>query len=367
MVNFNIFLKNYKDDYWPHFKKFIFESFNSKYILGSRNFFNWQYNSPDNIYSSASMKVLIKDNVFLGYLGLIPVKLKVFDELISGCALCNLMISKSCRVFGLGTELIKGSVGDFSVLYGTGYHPKTGLMYEKLGDWKLMGDLKRYIKIVNLNRVEFLVKNNFFGEFVVREFKKENVGISIARIRKFDKRIDEFWKNISNKYPITVARSEKYLNWRYVDHPYFKYVVLVARNADKRILGYLVYRIEKMHGEEGDFKIGHILDLIAKDEAVKLLLIEAEKHMKNRGVDLIDYFSSGNFHHKEILELDYHLSIDDFYNKIPLYFNPVSYKRSEINFLVYCNKKEKYRDFIFDPNNWYITKGDGDKDRPNPH
>jgi hypothetical protein len=197
----------------------------------------------------------------------------------------------------------------------------------------------------------------------------KNHEIVIEKKKRFDKEIDVFIKKILFKYPITILRNSAYLNWRYVDHPYLKYKILLARGGNS-IVGYIVFRIAKSSGGKKDFLVGHVLDLMAENEAVEPLLIEAERQMTIAGVCLIDYFSTGLFHHDDFIKLGFRRNDRFPFNAIPLHFNPIASTKdgnNDINFLVYYGGRTEYKNELRNVKNWYITKGDGDKDRPNPH
>lgn len=370
MVNLDYknLISNYTEALWPDFKIFIRKNFGDKYILQDKVFFDWQYcNNPYNRWPAAAMKVLSFKNRFLGYLGLIPLKLKVFDEVIDkGGMLCNLMIDQSCRALGLGSYLIQSATDDFDILWGTGYTLKTGPMYEKLGGWKLIGDLNRYIKVINDKKISLLMGENILKDVGTRT-RYNNPSINIKSIKYFSNNIEEFWQKISVKYPIAAYRDTPYLNWRYVDHPSFHYNIFVAEQNGE-IKGYIVFRIAQSEGGSTPCLIGHILDLIGYDDAVGPLIAKAEEFMTENKVDLIDYFSTGSFHHQDFINLGYHDDKQAPYGRFPIYFNPVDWqKTNKINLLVYYGKALQNKDRLCEIDNWYITKGDGDKDRPNPH
>jgi len=360
-------VSDYTESLWGDFKAFIVEYFHDKYVLQDKVFFTWQYCRNPFVIKNTSVKVLLLKDRFLGYLGFIPVRLKVFDKIFNRSALlCNLMIDKSCRALGLGSYLIRELEQEFTVLFGTGYTLKTGPMYEKLGDWKLMGNLNRYIKIIDKKKVNLLLRVEV-AEDKRADVVNSDISLNIKSVEHFTDDIKKFWKKISFKYPIAVQRDVGYLNWRYAEHPFFCYHILVAKQ-DSEIKGYIIFRITKSDGCKTTCLIGHILDLISTDDAVSPLVAEAEKIMVKEKVDLIDYFSTGCFHHDDFIKLGYHDDTKAPYDKMPMYFNPVDLqKTNKINVLVYYGKASQYKEKLCDINNWYITKGDGDKDRPNPH
>lgn len=205
------FIKNLTKKNIPALKKFIEKQFHKKYILLNDDFFNWQYkNNPYNSYPEYAMKIIESKGEVLGYNGLIPASMKVFDKDLVAVNFANLMIGEKCRGFGLGALLIKKSSDDFPVCYTAGYGLHTKVIYEKLGNWTDMGVLRRFIKILNPDQVSRLINQEIaYGN---DDFGPADKNLKI--IHRFDKAIDGFWGKVRGKYPITLNRNKEYLNWR---------------------------------------------------------------------------------------------------------------------------------------------------------
>jgi hypothetical protein len=65
------------------------------------------------------------------------------------------------------------------------------------------------------------------------------ISIETRRIEHFDKEINSFFKRISSQHHFLLCSDFEFLNRRYFDNPYHKYVVILATKESK-ILGYLV-------------------------------------------------------------------------------------------------------------------------------
>jgi predicted N-acetyltransferase YhbS len=361
-------INNYSEEQWGALRLFIQKNYQPKYILQDRRFFNWQFlKNPENYYGKAAFKVLKINHQLLGHLGIIPIGLKIGKQVSKGAMLCNLMVDKDYRTLGLGIKILQSATSDFPVLIGIGYTPDTAKIYEKMNGWKIMPELNRYIKIINYRNVEKLIKKK------IRQSKEgiicgDAAEINVKKIKTFSKSFDGFWRAVSSKYPIAIERKASYLNWRYANHPFFNYEILAA-DEEGEIGGYIVFRIAKSTGGKQIFRIGHILDLASKnDKTAKELIRQAERAMVKRKVDFIDFHSSGLFHRKVFLELGYCLNVKAPLNLIPMHFNPIETNRPKnLNFFLFYGGKMNDKRFLCDINNWYLTKGDGDKDRPNPH
>ena len=80
-------------------------------------------------------------------------------------------------------------------------------------------------------------------------------GWSIATLKRFDERIDDFFDEAARPFDFLVVRSRDYMNWRYCEPAGGSFTVRVAEQ-EGRILGYLRFTIS-----EGD---GYIADLLAR-------------------------------------------------------------------------------------------------------
>jgi len=356
------FIKNLSKRHIPSLKRFIERQFHNRYILLDNMFFDWQYkDNPSNTYSEYSMKVIESKDEVLGYNGLVPVSMKVFDKNLIACTFANLMVGDKCKGFGLGSLLIKKSSDDFPVCYINGYNLKTRAIYEKQGGWTDMGVLRRFIKILNVNKMESLINKKIPYE----DNKLEDIDKNLVKIKEFDDKIHSFWEKVKHKYPITINRSKKFLNWRYSNHPMLKYeLYLYIENS--KIKGYIIFRIEKFIDEKKDhYKIGRIIDFISQEEYEEKIIQNIISLLHKQNVDFIDFYFSGNFHVKSLLNQGFVENIKYPYNTIPMLFSPLDRGRSDITWIVYFKEYLKDKKECTNPNNWYITKGDGDQDRPN--
>jgi hypothetical protein len=355
-------IANLKREKIPHLKKFIEQQYHSKYILLNDKFFDWQFSqNPFNCFEEYSMKIISLKEKILGHLGFIPISIKMFEKNYTGVFLLNLMVDEKCRGFGLGTRLIMDAMNEFSLCYTLGYNTKTEKMYLRLGNWTPMGNLRRFIKILNKENVKKIAQSDVEFE---ESSEKEVSGFDFIKIEEFDESIDEFWEKIKYKYPITINRTKEYLNWRYSNHPILKYDIYVCKKLEK-IKGYVVTRTELPEENNVKYRIGRTIDFISEDSAEEFILNSIVKIMRSNKTDFIDFFFSGNFHIKSLISQGFVENNKEGYEKIPMLLNPISRTRNFINLIFYMKDYEDKKRELTDFNNWYVTKGDGDQDRPN--
>ncbi len=119
---------------------------------------------------------------------------------------------------------------------------------------------------------------------VFHRYSPDDTGIQIKRVKSFPDDIEKVCHTYNNTFKNMVARSVRYLNWRYCDRPEKSYKIYLAyKNGEP--LGYCVYG----HTERDRIKIGLIMDIFAdiEDEStLKALTCHVLNEMEKDGEDL---------------------------------------------------------------------------------
>jgi hypothetical protein len=114
-------------------------------------------------------------------------------------------------------------------------------------------------------------------------------GIEVFRLESFDERIDDLWRRASREHSVIAVRDSTYLNWRFNSRPDASYVCLAAADAERKILGYLVYRVIEQEGA----RWGYIVDFLSEGDpstTFALLVQRAEERMTRDGAKAIVCF-----------------------------------------------------------------------------
>ncbi len=123
----------------------------------------------------------------------------------------------------------------------------------------------------------------------------------IGKITHFDERIETFWREIKNYYQFIIERSRDYLNWRYMDPRGGDYLVKIAE-ADEKILGYMVLRINK---RQMDYPVGYLVDLLTlpgKLDVANALVEDALNFFDANNINMIMCLIMKNHPYKAILK-----------------------------------------------------------------
>lgn len=346
----------------PALKRFIAQQFHDKYILLNDDFFEWQYKAnPFNFYPHFAMKIIKYKKEVLGFGGIVPVRMHTPDgQLIAG-AFANVMVDSKVRAFGLGTLLVREILKDYQLCYISGYSDELQKLCLKLPNWTEMGNLKRMIAVIDEQTVKKLTnKKNDFTSVKKNKISKYKLKL----VKEFSDNVELLWSRTKHSFSITIERSNEYLNWRYADHPLLSYQ-LFEYELNKKTCGYAVIRVEEFEYNHDKYRAGRIIDLVCDAYCEIDFFTDITSFFRKQKVDFIDFFYSGNQYTKTLQEIGFVDSTQHPYDSIPMLLNPVDENRKHINWITYCQGLGTNHNKYCDPANWYITKGDGDQDRPN--
>ena len=353
-----------KDTDWPQLKDFVGNYFHDKYILTNKEFVNWQYTTPfSKILGPNILVIYIKEKV-MGFLGIIPLSFNYFGKDIYGVCLANWQIDETLQSKGFGYEMLDVALSDAQIAYTTAYKPVLERLYDKTG-WQVHSDkqeqmlVRRFVKIFDAEKVRKMIGKE---DMVFNDVKNisANDEFKFSQVNSFNKSIDSFWESVKKKYKITVNRNSKYLNWRYKNHPMFDYKLFVTEKDDE-IKAFVVVRLEK----SGKYTTGRIVDFAAEDNAEEFMLNAVCKWLLEQKVDLADFSFTGDFHESTLESTGFKETNEEPYASIPYLFSPIDHKRRSTNFAFKIIDENLKNLGIATYNNFYITRGDCDQDRPN--
>lgn len=312
------------------FKRYLNESFGKKYILNEDKYISWQYSN--NFY------VLVVEENVIGHFGFKDVVYKVYNKKEKVRVLMNLFVLEKYRVFGLGILLIKKVFKNNNNFFVSGYRKGIVDLFGRFSPKWTQGKMNRYM---------FDLKNKINNQIL-------NSSVELSNVNKINnKEFNDFWSKIKNNFPVTVDRSASYINWRFLNHYFFKYNFLVAREKGK-VTGFLIWRLDG----EGKYKTARISDFIAFDACTTYLLEKFLIDAKNKGAYFGEFILSSGLYDKALREVGFFETTGTKFEEFPVLLNPVSYKRKDINFGYTIDAKES---------DCYFTRADSDQDRPNPH
>jgi hypothetical protein len=105
-------------------------------------------------------------------------------------------------------------------------------------------------------------------------------GPALIALDRFDQRADDLWAAVAARYPLTLLRDARFLNWRFPAPDQTR----LALGAPDRLEGWVVLSAWHDRGWRG----GRLLDLVARDDlAAERLARAALAHFARRGLDVV--------------------------------------------------------------------------------
>lgn len=164
---------------------------------------------------------------------------------------------------------------------------------------------------------------------------------------------------------IGVSRNYEFLNWRYLNHPTFDYLVYTVQDQLGNYEGLLVARVEKIVNNTA--KILRIVEFISKNQDASITL--ANKIVEigtEKDVLFADFYCTTDMFNFGLESVGFkkEFTSEDDQLVLPSRFQPVDLSVVNLNAVMSFYGKKVRRLNLFD-NNIYFTKGDSDQDRPN--
>ncbi len=341
-----------KKSEWEKLLAFNKAEYGEKHILTDKAYYNWQFDNFANPSPDSYFTVGLFDNKgeLVGTFGRFLLPYNFYGKTVQGNCMANLIVKKSLRHLGFGYLLLEKAavLGDIAIDHTI--NAAAWPMFMKAG-WQ-GENLKRYIYIIK-------TPNALYNVPASAHKKLDHPARHFDAVKRFGPEADEFWSAVKSRYPITIERSAAYLNWRYAENSLVDYKIFYAKNPEGRVAGFAILRFEDIRHDTGPagVKAARVIDLIAAADAEEFMLEGVIDYCRAEGADFIDYFSSGEFHKRALLAAGFIDGDQKPYDAIPILFNPLSTKRTHLNFAVKAPRFQSLQD-------WYTTKGGGDQDRP---
>ena len=281
---------------------------------------HWRWKFKDNPLTKPIVTVSISDDELIGCSHAIPLRYKILDKSVLCFNGVDVVVHSDFRRKGLRNRMMELKFKLAS---------NAGIKYALLtsGNPILIESYRRHNiqfphKVLNLVRIRnidlqlqampvdnaWLIKlgfhimklfNKFKNIFNRNQFKEH--GFLIKEITNFDKRIDEFWDEVSSHYNFIAERDLEYLNWRYCDTRAGDFTIKMIEE-NNRILGYSVLSINQhLKG----YPVGFIVDLLAESDrldVVNALIEDALNYFDSYDINVINYQVVKNHIYEKVLK-----------------------------------------------------------------
>ena len=289
-------------------------------------------------------------------MGSIPVRLKLgSDERATGW-LVETMVLKEYRNRGVGPRLMVDAHEDQPFSLSLGQTTEMREIQFRLG-WKEVAPMQVARLLV---RPENVLKGKLpapaawaaglglRASSAVRHLLDERPSLKVESIERFDERHNEVWATASRDLRCAVVRDASYLNWKYVDQPGQCFLRLEVSD-DQGIKGLAIWML-RQPDRKCSYRRAFLVDLVAPlSDAVTLrqIIKVSCAAAADRNADaLICRHINARLTHA-LRRCGFHLRLPDRF----LLVDPGPLTGPEV-------------DLLLAPDNWFVTQGDSDIDRP---
>lgn len=226
-------------------------------------------------------------------------------------------------------------------------------------------ELTRMYVVINVEETFRLLfdSSEHAGRFLSTKKIKLSSKSSKARlIDHFDADYDHVWEKVRRLLLLASDRTSRYMNWRYINHPVFTYQCLEVATDDGN--AYFIWREEPV--ADSGIVVARICEVIGDPRAITSACTDFFVVIAERKMAFADFFCSHAETNSALFAGGMRpvITTDEF--DLPRLFQPVFRDaRKTINFYYSFSGSDRLPDF-YDYHRTYITKGDGNQDRPNP-
>lgn len=346
---------------WETIHSFISDCYRADHALCYKKFFEWQFQVKPN---DENVRIICgwDNSKLLGTHGYLPLAVHWGDpgQTIESVWTMYWMVRKQAPK-GLGLLLAK-KIQEMYPLVLSINASKIGSTFFKALGWSFFWRIPRYLCVFDKQQCIPMLCEGATEEDIDQFIFKSKIS-GVASISEFDLKKDNYcpqWRLYPN-LAFSVVRSLEFLTWRYIDHPVFRYHIILKGQPHRPAV--CVYRIEQAFGLH-QAKVGRIVDFFypgdnhGKEEA-SILMNSILKYMKDAGCAYVDFICSNKTYSQIFIDLG---GNEEYATRqvLPVRLAPIERTMRHQN-LVVCGNKRFFSPKLED---MYIAKSDIDGDCP---
>jgi hypothetical protein len=317
----------------------------------------WMFVDAARRLNRSPLMWLHRDNgEIVGYMGAIPVRVKIGAEERDTAWCVDTMVLESHRSRAVGSRLMVDAHEDLPFALSLGQTSEMREICLRLG-WKQVAPLQVAQLVVHPENVlkgklpapaAWAAGLGLRTSAVVRDRMQERVTLSVREVSRFDARHDELWRECSESIPCAVVRDASYLNWKYVDQPGQEFIRLELFQGDT-LRGVAIWTWREPEGAYR-YRRAMLVDLVVpfNDPALVRQAIRASRVVPiERGADALVCMHIGSRLTAALKDCGYMLRQPERF----LLVDPGPLSGTVL-------------ETVLSGDNWFVTQGDSDIDRP---
>jgi len=325
--------------------------FEGKAPWNDRDYISWRYFSESN---ENNIWVFKKGNEILGCIGLEQVNLHINNELGTAHKAMDVLVKPELDGKGLGAWMNLALMEKYPTLFAVGSNEKSHNLVSRLFHpmanrqvWKLPINLnstfRSKLKIGPLSDIVAFPFNIFLSIKQKFHFSSLSHDFSVKSLEKIPADVNSFQLRDNNQ--IYVHRTREYLNWRFVQNPRRKFIILGFYYKESLVGISFSWKYYSKANQQNEALIfdWHFTNSDLVRDMQGPLLQETVIYLKKQGVKLIQTFAYGDNSKDLLSKLGF------------IQFN------ENLTFFTFT-KNSKLQKHLYDDKNWFLTEGDSDTD-----
>jgi hypothetical protein len=365
-------------------RAFIDQYWRAGHILArDEGLLRWQYDGrrmPRGEFAGVSV-LLAKDGAqTVGMLGLIGGECNLRGRVVPGVWLAVLVSVPEARRQLAGLKLLQAvpALG-YQAVWVLGINDEVKKIYRAWG-YEILEDMPRWVGVLDVERAAGLVREGA-AEADTAQVRgwcesyrvqpdagpeaDEVVEIAVGAGR-FGAAWDACWTERLAPRLVSTQRDAAYLNWRYVDHPDFSYAWRIATERRTRsVLGLAVYRIESLRDRPE--RVLRLVEFLAVPEAAPALARSVVSAAYAQRVTLADFYCTAAGSAAPLERVGFRREVREAdAPAFPSRFQPLEPGAFRLRGAFWLAEELRCGvGALLTAEDFYVTKSDGDMDRPN--
>lgn len=333
----------------------------------------WQFHDPGRP-QGLSVLLARRGGELVGHLGLIPGDFNLQGRRMP-CRWTSLwFVTKQTQATGAGVALLRKAQEECGGLLGClGYNQEALRVFGAMG-FDLLPALPRWLRLGRASALHGLLAGSpqpyppqvgqDLAQAAGRAALRPAPGLEVRDWASLGPRPwREAWERDLAPGGLGTWLDEDFITWRYVRHPVFRYTVrLVLRPADGRVLGLMVYRVQELAGRAE--KVLRLLELACREEALDVLLQDLLARVEELGPAFVDFHCASQ-DLAPALERAGFLREESLPAMLPSLFQPLDFRQEPLPAALWAPRDQGLARGVLNSPGLYLTRGQGDQDRPN--
>ena len=331
-----------------------------KIALANHSFYEWQFTGSPSDAGDDHCMLAVDDasNQLVGVMGLNTRPFYINGSDVKGAELTTWMVDEKYFGKGVGAKILKKIQSRYDVLIGMGITDSALSIYMRIG-FRYIRAIPRYVRVFDFDSVAEHAKYDVLAKKLARQWSV--LGNTVPYESKIaDSQAIELIQPLIRKQLNFFSRDDKFLEWRYVNHPVFEYQQFVIHSKQNKGKGVYVALREETSIE--NLRIVHVMDFIGDSGDMPAAISFIHDYCTNNKIHLADFYCTATKISRYFVGTGWFSINDDNCFQFPHLFHPIELRTPPTTSLIYWSRNNFLE--MADTSRLYITKQDADLDRP---